>query len=167
MFFLKITEIKHFDSNHFPISENVLPSLDLALEQKRIMDTIVAGYHLGSTHVLKFKSQDAISVLIRTVGYYKDFKMILEVSKMKYDVDKAKKYENHMKNYEKIWTDARKVVEDPKSHRQLRGYKLFYHTAKAYEIAGQLSKFDVQFYQRFVNKIFNFRILCKLLQTVH
>ena len=105
-------------------------ALQFSVENKCLLDSISSGYHLGSSYVMQLQATEAISTLLKTVGYYKELNQIKNLDN---------RATNLLKEYEKNWKDAKYVFKNSESYcAKIKGYKLYYHMAKAFELNRQM-----------------------------
>jgi len=122
-------------------------ALDGAEMSRSLLDTISAGYHLGSSYVMKLNSSEAISILMKTIGNYKELK-VLQSLDTKNNADDKQAYIE----FEKTWKDAKFIVKNSSSCNQIKGYKLYYHMAKAFELSKQL-RYAAEYYSSTIEEL--------------
>merc|ERR1712066_1195338 len=104
------------------------------------MDCISSGYHLGSSYVMKLMSSEAIGILVRTIGWYKDLTLIKSLAQ------RDSQSKQVLKDFERTWVDTQSIVDNDDYANQIKTYKLHYHMAKAFDISNQL-KFAADYYR--------------------
>ena len=115
-------------------------ALEFSENSRNLMDCISSGYHLGSSYVMKLMATEAISILVRTIGWFKDLTLIKNLAQR----------DTHSKqilsDFKRTWSDTAAIVDNDDYANQIKSYKLHYHMAKAFDISNQL-KFAADYYK--------------------
>ena len=120
--------------------ESFKQALEFSENTRNLMDCISSGYHLGSSYVMKLMSSEAIAILVRTIGWYKDLTLIKNLAQRDSSSNQI------LNDFKRTWSDTATIVDNDDYANQIKAYKLHYHMAKAFDISNQL-KFASDYYK--------------------
>ena len=81
-------------------------ALEFSENSRNLMDCISSGYHLGSSYVMKLQATEAISILVRTIGWFKDLTLIRNLAK------RDSQSRQILADFKRTWSDTAAIVDN-------------------------------------------------------